>query len=352
MDHPTDTPDVRVLTDDDAAAYGALIDQVSGSPLTHMWAYRTALAAGDWGTPRYFGWYEAGRLRAVLPAFVRRSAAGAVLNSLPLVQSAGDVVVDPALDADDQAALRTAFTAHILQLAAADDIRVCVFIAPPCGATPPALPAADFAIHRATHVLDLHQPLVLHHAAREALRRSLKVQPTLHVAHTEAEAQGVWQLYADSMAQLNVHARPWPFYARLWHAAPGDVRFVWSEVAGEATSGLLLLTHNDVVDYHFVGNTAAGRQHQTNTWLCVQELERAQQRGARWWNWGASPTPAVADFKKRFGGSDIPYTLRGYCTGDVAHWRTLTPAALAAQFPDYFVLPYAWLAEPGANAHA
>lgn len=345
--------DVRLLEPADEADYTALVAHAPGSPLTHSWSYRNALAASGYGQPVYFGAYAVGQLRAVLPAFVCRSPLGGVLNSLPLVQSAGDVVVNASLSREDQNALAAQLIEAVLQYATSAAINVCVFIAPPFAAAADndckvARPA-DFSAVRPTQVLDLAQPLRLHHAAREAVRKAQKANPSAHVAQTHSEAHAVWQLYAHSMAQLNIKPRPWGLYERLFAESPSQVRFVWSEINGEPTSGLLLLNHSDVVDYHFVGNTPLGRACQTNSWLCLHELQLAQTRGARWWHWGSSPTPAVADFKRRFGGSETTYSLRGYCTGSVSAWRKLSPAALAAHFPDYYVLPYSWLAEPEAR---
>ncbi|MDX2018658.1 MAG: GNAT family N-acetyltransferase [Deltaproteobacteria bacterium] len=341
--------DVRLLEPADEADYTALVGRAPGSPFSHTWPYRKALAAGGYGLPMYFGGFIAGRMEAALPAFVLRSELGGVLNSLPLAQSAGDVIVDEALPQDEGHIIAHELRQAVLQYAAANAIDVCVFIAPPFAspAHDQAQPA-DFSVLRATHVLDLSQPLQLHHAAREAVRKAQKATPTAHVAQTATQARAVWQLYAESMGQLNVVPRAWPFYERLFIEAPDQARFVWCELDGTPTSGLLLLNHSGVVDYHFVGNTALGRTHQTNSWLCLHELQHAQSRGARWWNWGASPTPAVADFKRRWGGTDITYALRGYCTGDVSPWRRLPPAALARHFPDYYVLPYSWLTEPEA----
>jgi hypothetical protein len=111
-------------------------------------------------------------------------------------------------------------------------------------------------------------------------------------------------------------------------------------------SALVLLVHGVVVEYHSVGNSETGRRLQTNTWLCHHELEWARAQGLRWWHWGVSPSPAVHDFKKRWGGQDLPYPVWGWCTGDVDPWRALRPRDLAAMFPSYFVLPYDQLRSP------
>jgi hypothetical protein len=174
------------------------------------------------------------------------------------------------------------------------------------------------------------------------VRKADRLQPQHRVAATAAEARAAYDVYAANMARLGVAPHPWA----LFEALLAQGRFVWAEVAGEVVSVLLLLVHGQVLEYHSVGNTEVGRRLQTNTWLCWREIEWARAQGLRWWNWGASPTAAVHDFKKRWGGRDLSFPIWGFVLGDTAPWRRLTPRELAAAFPSYFVLPYDQLRSP------
>jgi len=196
--------------------------------------------------------------------------------------------------------------------------------------------APDFHKRRATNVLDLAQPLAPRPSIVGSVRKAERLQPRHRVAASAAEARAVYDLYAASMRRLCVTPHPLALFETLGDRA----RFVWAEVAGEMASALILLVHGEVLEYHSVGNSEAGRRLQTNSWLCLRELQWARDQGLRWWNWGASPTPAVHDFKKRWGGRDLTFPIWGFCLSDVSSWRRLTPAELAAAFPSYFVLPY------------
>jgi len=336
--------EIGVMTADDESDYTALVDSAPNSPFTHTLNYRNVLRGSGMGDACYFVARYHGQLRAVLPAHVKHTAMGAVLNSLPLAQSAGGVIVSAEATADERTVVVRDLMDACLDYARCNKIGVCVFIGTPFGNEEILVSSApDFVIDRETHVLDLTAPLHLHHAAQEGVRKACKSSPVWHRAHCEADAKMVWQLYADSMTRMNVVARPWPFYARLYACGEQAVRFVWCTINGEATSGFVLLCHKDVVDYHSVGNTSLGRTHQTNSWLCLHELREAAARGAKWWNWGASPTPAVAVFKRNFGGHDRTFRLRGFFTQDVSSWRQLSASDLAAHFPNYYVVPHRWL---------
>ncbi len=332
----------------DEADYAALVDRALASPASHTLAYRDVLSACGLGQPHYLLARQGERLQGALPAFVKRSPIGGVLNSLPLVQSAGGAVFCPDLTAAERGPVATSLYQAMIDWAKAQAVNVCVVIGTPYpheGAEPIA---PDFSLARTTHLLDLRLPLRPHHAAKEALRKASKVSPSHHVATSKPQAKQVWSLYAQNMERLGVVPRAWPFYEQLYERAPSCARFVWAEVGNEPVCGLVLLRHRDVVDYHSVGNTPQGRKHQISTWLCVQELMHAQAEGALWWNWGVSPTAAVAAFKRSFGGFDQSYPIWGWLTGNVEAWRALSPAALAKHFPDHFVLPYDWLAKDSA----
>jgi hypothetical protein len=349
-------------------AYAALVAGAPASPITHSLLWRDVLGGLGLGEPIYWLARRQGQVRAALPAFVRRSPGGAVLNSLPLVQSVGGVITAAGAGAEERAGAVGALLAAMLEWSAARDVRVaCVVGGPYRGeADVPAFPRRpDFRMLRSTNALDLTRPLEPRASITWTVRKAEGFSPVHRVARTAAEARAVYDLHAASMSRLGLRPQPWELFSALLPgqagedrsgrpsqedpppaSAPAQARFVWAEVAGEMVSALILLVHGEVVEYHSVGNSDAGRRLQTNTWLCHRELEWARAQGLRWWHWGVSPSPAVHDFKKRWGGQDLPFPIWGWYTGDVAAWRALTAPELAATFPSYFVLPYDQLRAP------
>jgi hypothetical protein len=327
-------------------AYAALVAGAPASPITHSLLWRDLLAGLGVGEPVYWLGRRQGRVRAALPAFVRRSPGGAVLNSLPLVQSVGGVITAGDATPEERVGAVQALLDAMLDWSATHDVRVaCVVGGPYRGeADVPAFPRPpDFRMVRSTNALDLTRPLEPRASITWTVRKAEGFAPVHHLARTAAEARAVYDLHAASMQRIGVQPQPWGLFEKL--VGP-HARFVWAEVDGEMVSALVLLVYGEVVEYHSVGNSETGRRLQTNTWLCHRELAWARAQGLRWWHWGVSPSPAVHDFKKRWGGQDLPYPVWGWCTGDVAPWRALTACALAAMFPSYFVLPYDQLRAP------
>jgi hypothetical protein len=365
LNHVGEGWSVEAMDGTTEAAYAALVASAPASPITHTLLWRDLTAGLGLGEPVYWLARRDGQVRAALPAFVRRAAGGAVLNSLPLVQSVGGVITGPDATAEERAGAVHALVTQMLAWSVAHDVRVACLVGGPYRgeADVPAFPRApDFSMIRATNALDLRRPLEPRASITWTIRKAEGFAPVHRLAQTPAEARAVYDLHAASMQRIGVTPQPWAFFEKLlprvrageagWECpSPEDAthphaRFVWAEVGGEMVSALVLLVHGEVVEYHSVGNSETGRRLQTNTWLCHRKLEWARAEGLRWWHWGVSPSPAVHDFKKRWGGQELPYPVWGWYTGDVTAWRALTPRALAAEFPSYFVLPYDQLRAP------
>jgi hypothetical protein len=336
--------EIAALTPGQEGAYQELVSRAPFSPLTHTLPWREALVGLGLGEPVYWLAFKDGRLRGALPAFVRRTDAGAVLNSLPFVQSTGGVVCAADAGPAERSELTRVLGEALLAWCGREGVGVACVIGPAFTPDPedawPRPP--DFALRRTVRALDLAEPLAYCPSVQGSIKKAARFNPVLREAQSAAEAQLVHGLYADHMRGLGVEALPWPFFAGL-RAEGGSwvgARFVWAEVGGEPAAGMILMGHGRVVDYYSVGTTPRGRSAQAGSWLCDRMIRAARAAGVRWWNWMASPSPAVYDFKKRWGGADRAYTIRGWVRGDPAAWRARSPAELRALFPGYFVLPY------------
>src|SRR4051794_16492980 len=150
-----------VATVDEARepAWTALVRDAPASPLSHSLRWRRALRALGLGEPIYWLALQDGVPRAGLPAFVRRSPRGAVLNSLPFVQSTGGVVSAAAASPGERAEAAALLHEHLLAHCRDDQIDVaCVVGSPYPGADQPPAPPPDFEMVRTTNVLDLAAP--------------------------------------------------------------------------------------------------------------------------------------------------------------------------------------------------
>jgi len=328
--------------------YRALVESAPDSPLSHTLAWRDLLRERGMGTPVYWLAYRDGALRGALPAFVFHGERGAVLNSLPFIQSTGGIVTPAGCSDEERHSLVAALAGAMLRWCKDHDLLAASLVGSPFGgqADEQAFPVApDFQFRRTVRALDLSRPLAFRQSVRQAIQSAEKLNPVLHEAGSLEEARLVHDIYAGNMRHIGVTPLDWDFYQRLYTLAakPRWARFVWAEGDGEPVSALVMLWHGGIIDYYSVGSTERGRQAQINSWICARQIDAARQAGMRWWNWMVSPSPQVYDFKKRWGGEDRQYSIWTWKFRGCSSLLEMSPAELSQVFPGYYVVPYAWL---------
>jgi hypothetical protein len=297
------------------------------------------------GEPIYWLAFENSQLLGALPAFVRRAATGAVLNSLPFVQSTGGIISGCDVSRYERARLVKALIETMLDWCRMHEVQIaCVvgsaFVGQEDEGAFPIEP--DFRMDRVTRTIDLTQPLHFRPSVRNHIKQAQKFNPVLRQATSLEQARYVYEIYAKNMRRMDIEPHDWIVYERLYKltADKGWTRFSWVEVDGESAAGLISIWRGGIVDYYSVGSTDFGRSIQAVSWLCEQLINEAMTTGARWWNWMASPNKQVYDFKKAWGGMDRQYSVWVWCLGDITSWLRLSPVELSESFPGYFVLPY------------
>ncbi|MHC4692177.1 MAG: GNAT family N-acetyltransferase [Planctomycetota bacterium] len=328
--------------------YGDLIARSPASPLSHTLVWRDVLLELDMGEPIYWLAYEDSQLLGAFPAFVRRAAPGAVLNSLPFVQSTGGIISNCEVSRNKRAKLVETIVEAMLDWCRMHDVQIaCVigsaFFGQEDDTTFPIEP--DFRMDRVIRTIDLTQPLHFRPSVRNHIKQARKFNPVLKQATSLEQARHVYEIYAENMRRMDIEPHDWIMYERLYKLTSdkGWTRFSWAEVDGKSAAGLISIWHGGIVDYFSVGCTEFGRRIQAVSWLCEQLINEAVTNCARWWNWMASPNRQVYDFKKAWGGMDRTYPIWLWCLDSITSFRRFSPVELSAQFPGYFVLPYDWL---------
>jgi hypothetical protein len=339
--------EARLLSADEESAYAALVRCCRFSPLAHTLVWRNVLAGLGMGEPLYWLAYRDGQLRGALPVFVRRTEVGAVLNSLPFIQSTGGVIPAPDTGPAERVDLARVLGEAVLGWCRGNGVEVACVIGSAFTEDPkltwPAAP--DFCVRRVVRALDLTEPLAYCPSVQGSIKKAERARPVLREAGSAEEARLVFDLYANHMLGMGVEPLCWDFFRRAYAEAGPQrrARFLWAEVGGEPAAGLILMWHGQVVDYFSVGSTPLGRKIQAGSWLCDQQIRAAHAAGVRWWNWMASPNQNVYDFKKRWGGHDYEYPIQGWLLGRRQAWLGLGAARLRALFPGYYIAPYEML---------
>ena len=107
---------IETLTPEYESEYCALVENASGSPLSHTLVWRDTLCTLGMGDPIYWVAFRGEQLQGALPAFVYHSELGTVLNSLPFVQSTGGFISSPDLNPVERAKLVNMLIGTMLDL--------------------------------------------------------------------------------------------------------------------------------------------------------------------------------------------------------------------------------------------
>jgi hypothetical protein len=328
--------------------YKSIVKSTPFTAISHTLSWRDVLLDLKMGEPVYWLAFSEGNLCGILPAFVCRTDMGNILNSLPLVQSTGGVVTSSEATGEERAIIVQRMIEEMLSWCRENDIHLaCIIGSAFLGQTNRASLSVepDFSMERTIRVIDLEQPLNFRSAIRRAIKKANKYSPVIRNAKSMEDAQLVYNLYADSMRRIGVTPLEWIIFESSYRRAFDKrwVRFEWAEVDGKPVAGLISMWHGRIVDYYSPGTTEFGREIQANSWLSHAMMDIAAKSGMKWWNWMASPSKEVYEFKRRWGGIDRFYTIWLWRLGDISRLLELQPEDLKKLFPGYFIVPYDWL---------
>lgn len=341
----TDSLSLEPLSSETEELYNRLILSAPGACVSHTLAWRDLLQEIGMGTPQYWILRSHGEAIAALPAFVKHTTLGGVLNSLPLAQSTGGLLWHSRLNATAVSAAHTMLLQALLSWCSSHEIDVACLVDSAFVSTPLAtVRAPDFEFSRTIQALDLQQPVRVRPSTQGAIEKAARLGSSMRIATTPAEVDLVHAMYAETLTRAGASPLPLAAFRTMFDLLdrPGYARFAWSEIAGVPAAGLLTTQFGGIVDYYACGATNSGREAQANSWLTWQQIQAAREE-ASWWNWMASPSDGVFRFKKRWGSTEKQYSIRLWLTGAAARLKRSNPAELADVFPGYFVLPYQWL---------
>ncbi|MFC1608182.1 GNAT family N-acetyltransferase [Candidatus Latescibacterota bacterium] len=336
---------VEILSIQSEQSYNAFMNKVVTSHLSHTLLWRDVLLQMKCGEPVYWLAFQDGELLGVLPSFVLRNQRGSVLNSLPFFQSTGGVVAFPELDPDTHIELTSRLLQAMLEWCSSHEINSATVIGSPFHNNTTVVSSQitpDYLGKRTVRVIDLTGPLDFRQSVVWTINKAAKCNMKIQYASTLPEAKLVYDIYRENMIRIDVEPTGWTFFEHLFRLTSdeGISRFIWAEYKNEPVASMVLLWYRGIVDYYAIGSTDVGREIQANTWLCSTQIKAAQDDGFTWWNWMASPTEQVYNYKKRYGGTDRTYPIMTWVFKDISTWKHLSPDEIAKLFPGYYVIPY------------
>jgi hypothetical protein len=341
-----------------AAASDAYDAFLAGRPEALFYAsngYRSILRDLLGATDRYFAATdEAGRVEAVLPAFLSKPGdGGPVLNSLPFYGSNGGVVgefdpttASPLLERFYETAREAGCASATFITSPFDSERQVSWYADNCRPD-----ARDERIGQVTFLPDSADelPAFVEGSCHLMVRRAIKKAQRSGIEVRATGREGLSflkQVHEENMQAIGGIAKPQRFFDLFPDLVetPRDYRVFTAFREGEPVAALLLFYFNKTVEYFTPVIRANARTFQPLSLVIFEAMADAIRRGSRRWNWGGTwlTQGGVYDFKARWGARDLRYRYftRLYDTSLLRRSRQ----DILEQYPNFYVLPFDMLA--------
>jgi hypothetical protein len=335
---------VEVLSPGQVAAYDAFLLSQPASMLFQSSPYKNLLKDLLGCEESYLAAWDGDTIRGVLPLMVGHSAAGDVYNALPYYGSNGGVLTD-SLDAYE------ALVAAYNELAQREKVLASTLI------TNPLMPQDDSGIlhdHVSSRIGQFTElrPLqgqdwdgVFNHFnpsirwdVKKAIAKGVQVQVDF------AQMDRLREMHKANMEAVGAPPKSHAFFAGVArNFREGEYRLYTATLDGKVISALLSFYFNRTVEYFVPAIDAEYRSYQPSSLVLMTAIADAVALGFDWWNWGGTQPSqtGVYHFKKKWKGVDRPYSYYTHINNPAL--LEMSPAEIAASFPNFFVVPFSAL---------
>ena len=317
--------------------------QQSGAVLAYHYPfYRSMLEKLGIGRAVYLGARREGRLCGYLPAFLKQSAAGSALCSLPFFGPNAGVLCWE----NDRREVHAALLQELLRVA--KDVNALS-----CSVYTPFL-FKDFALYDAsfgdaivvdkfTQYLDLSTARWSNEIERD-LRRARKASIQVSCKLNDDRLAAFCEIYSQNCADYCIPRKPWDCIRFL--ASEQVVgrfsRFYFAMIEDKLIGGLLVLLSPVTASYYLPASRKEYRSDQPGTLLVDAAIRDARSRGIKYWNWESSPgrDSGVYSFKQRWGATEDTYRVYLKSFQSQEKVTGLGREGISQNFPYYFVWPF------------
>lgn len=353
---------VELLNSSLEAEWEALLRSRTDSFIYHSVGYRNVLMSilND-AHPFYLCAKEDGALAGIMPAFIKNSKYGSIVNSLPFFGSHGQPIISSL--ANNANAVRIALLEALLDVIHERSIVAATIIGHPLDqgdANLKELWAPDLEEFRIGQITELHalaeasdpeaaMMQMCHSKTRNMIRKGLRSGFKTSWRTDAPILESLQLLHQKNMQSIGGRAKPQKVFDALSASlAPGTEWRVWvSEKAGTLAAAVLCLYYHRTVEYFTPAIAVEHRGDQPLSSLIFEAMVDAAKRQFLYWNWGGTwaSQNGVYHFKSRWGTQETSYRYYIKILNDSL--RDLSKEELAEAFPYFYVIPYSALREPG-----
>jgi hypothetical protein len=348
--------EIKLMSEGDERAYETLVKSRSDTLFYHSIHFRNLLRKFV-GEDYYLLAMAGEEAVAAIPAFLKSSQYGNVLNSLPFWGSNGGIIVKTSLPADEERSVKRTLLQSFYELADQLECVLSTIIVSPLEKDQgfyEQYAKADFRDERIGQITilpdspDANELLRLFESVRRRnIKKALKSGISCYQSNDPKAMKFLFELHVENISHIGGLTKPAEFFEAVQNVlAPGvDYRLYLAEKDRSPVAGLLLFYFNGTVEYYIPGVVSAYRTLQPLSLVIFEAMLDAIREGYKYWNWGGTwhSQKGVYDFKKRWGTEDFPYRYYIASHRNSSQIKSLSPSEIQAAYPYFYVLPFSQL---------
>jgi len=288
---------------------------------------------------------EKGKIKALLPAFIKKTVHGNILNSLPFYGCNGGVIGDVGIEEKTKLVMQfrefgndmNVLSSTIISRPFEENIG-CYdydYIDSRIGQLTP-LPSLG------ENNLEEELLAIFHYKTRNTIRKAAKHNVLVKIENNQNSLDFIYRTHFRNMEAIGGVAKPKYFFENIFEKFTSGTDFdcFIAYHNGLPISGLLMFYHGNYAEYYTPVIISDFRNLQPLSLIIFKAMQEAVKKNRLWWNWGGTwkSQEGVYQFKKRWGTEDHKYYYHVKI-----HDKSLldmTTEFVLKKFPFYYVCPF------------
>ncbi len=333
---------VELLREEDEESYSNFLCQCENSMAQHTLEWRDVVKELLGDTPYYFIAKENNQIVGALPSFIKESAIGNIINSVPFAGGYGGVIVRS--DIRDKENIYETLLDYAIYFAKNKECILMTIITSPFSYDFDIYIRKfkpDFILEKFMQYIDLDRTLSykknIHRKIKKAVKSNIKVIEDVSIG----DLNQFYEIYKKRLLILDGPVYPAACF-EIIHKYLKKQKFLFAEYKGKIISGILLVYHDEIIDYFMAAMNDAYSFTEANTLLIDYAIKWSKENGFKYWNWQSSPSKEsdVYKFKARWGGDDGKHYYLTKIIGDISNLKKCALNNIKKEYEWHFVMPY------------
>jgi len=343
---------IRELDESSISEWRFFLKNIETSKIYYTPEYKNFLSKVVPGDSRYFGVWESGSLKGILPLFISHSNQNCkVINSLPWYGSHGGCLISP--DADKT--VRVLLIEKYKELIERETTLSSTLILD--------LDEQKYK-HHYTNLLndviederigqvtflpnfsentEIELEKMIHKKTRNLVRKSLNQGFDIVNTDEDWAWDFLYETHKENLIQIGGKPKPKDHFIAIRESFPDSMKAVSIAMLDKVpVAGLLLLYFNKTIEYLTPVIKHNYRSNQPLSFLIWMKMIDGIHDDYSWWNWGGTwkSQKSLHHFKSRWGAKDYPYSYLISATEKNMGTIKLHQNNFSSLFPFFYVYP-------------